>query len=129
LQTNHGTEHGNPNGRVRGRTDGAEGTCNPIGRTTIPTNQPPLPEHPGTKLPTKEYTWSDPWLQLHMWQRMALSGINGRGRSESCEGLMPQHRGIIGRWDRGGWVGEHPCGGRGTGGRLGWLWMGHWEGG
>ncbi|KRX28856.1 hypothetical protein T09_10436 [Trichinella sp. T9] len=23
-------------------------------------------EFPGTKLPTKEYTWRDPWLQLHM---------------------------------------------------------------
>jgi hypothetical protein len=26
----------------------------------------PLPEHPETKPPTKEYTWRDPWLQLHM---------------------------------------------------------------
>jgi hypothetical protein len=25
-----------------------------------------LPELPGTKPPTKEYTWSNPWLQLHM---------------------------------------------------------------
>ena len=25
-----------------------------------------LPELPGTKPPTKEYTWRDPWLQLHM---------------------------------------------------------------
>jgi hypothetical protein len=24
------------------------------------------PELPGTKLPTKEYTWRDLWLQLHM---------------------------------------------------------------
>ena len=23
-------------------------------------------ELPGTKQPTKEYTWRDPWLQLHM---------------------------------------------------------------
>jgi hypothetical protein len=29
-------------------------------------NQPDLPELPGTKPPTKEYTWKDPWLQLHM---------------------------------------------------------------
>ena len=27
-------------------------------------NRPP--EFPGTKLPIKEYTWRDPWLQLHM---------------------------------------------------------------
>ena len=24
------------------------------------------PELPGPKLPTKEYTWRDPWLQLHI---------------------------------------------------------------
>jgi hypothetical protein len=24
------------------------------------------PELPGTKPPTKEYTWRDPWLQIHM---------------------------------------------------------------
>jgi hypothetical protein len=30
-------------------------------------NQPdPLPEFPGTKPPTKEYTWRNPWLQPHM---------------------------------------------------------------
>ena len=30
----------------------------------VPTRPPP--ELPGTKPPTKEYTWKDPWLQLHM---------------------------------------------------------------
>jgi hypothetical protein len=29
-------------------------------------NQPDSPKLPGTKPPTKEYTWRDPWLQLHM---------------------------------------------------------------
>ena len=29
-------------------------------------NQPDLPELPGNKPPTKEYTWRDSWLQLHM---------------------------------------------------------------
>jgi hypothetical protein len=50
------------------RTEGVEGVCNPIGRTTISTNQTPLhvPELQGTKPPTKEYTWRDPWLQPHM---------------------------------------------------------------
>jgi hypothetical protein len=28
--------------------------------------QPEPPELPGTKPPTKEYTWRDSWLQLHM---------------------------------------------------------------
>jgi hypothetical protein len=29
-------------------------------------NQPDPPELPGTKLTTKGYIWSDPWLQLHV---------------------------------------------------------------
>ena len=30
-------------------------------------NQPDTyPDLPGTKPPTKEYTWRDPWLQLHI---------------------------------------------------------------
>jgi hypothetical protein len=33
--TKHQTEHGDPNREVRGKTEGAEGVCNPIGRTTI----------------------------------------------------------------------------------------------
>jgi hypothetical protein len=53
-----------PNGGVRRRTGVTEGDCNPIGRTTISTNL--TPELPGTKPPTKEYTWRNPWLQLHM---------------------------------------------------------------
>ena len=38
LTANHWTEHGVPNGE---RTEGAEGVCNPIGRTTISTSQTP----------------------------------------------------------------------------------------
>jgi hypothetical protein len=38
-------------------------------------NQPDLPKLPGTKPSMKEYTLRDPWLQLYMEQRMALSGI------------------------------------------------------
>jgi hypothetical protein len=37
----HWTECGDPNGEIRARTEGAEGLCIPIGRTTIPTNQTP----------------------------------------------------------------------------------------
>ena len=54
-----------PNGGLRERTEGAEGVCNPIGWTSISTNQI-SPEFPGTKPPTKEYTRRDPWPQLHM---------------------------------------------------------------
>jgi hypothetical protein len=64
LADSHWTKNGDPNGgRVREMTEGAEGVCNPIGRTKS-TNQTPA-EFPGTKPPTKEYIWRDPWLQLH----------------------------------------------------------------
>jgi hypothetical protein len=105
LTANYWTEHGVPNGGVRERTEGAEGVCNPIGGTTISTNQIPL-ELPGTKPPTKKYTWRDPWFWAHMWQRMALLDINRRG-PWSYEGLIPQCRGMPGWGIRSGWVGEH----------------------
>jgi hypothetical protein len=38
----------------------------------------PLGELLGSILPTKEYTWRDPWLQPHRWHRMALLDISGR---------------------------------------------------
>jgi hypothetical protein len=57
---NHCTECGLPNEGVRERTEGAEGVCNPIGRTTIPTNQTPQSSQGLNHQP--EYTW----LQLHM---------------------------------------------------------------
>ena len=80
--------------RVRGKTTEAEWVCSPTGRTTISTNQ--------TKPPIKEYTWRESWLQLHMQQRMALSGINSWHSPCSFEGLMPQCRGMLGQQ---GWSG------------------------
>jgi hypothetical protein len=41
LAAHHQTEDSNPSGGVRGRTEEAEGVSNPIGRTTILTNQTP----------------------------------------------------------------------------------------
>jgi hypothetical protein len=41
-------------------------------------NQAVPPELPGTKSPTKHYTWRGPWLQLHMEQRITLLDINRR---------------------------------------------------
>jgi len=59
LAANHWTEQGDPNGGVREKTEGAEGVCNTIGRTTISTNQT-SPDLPRNKPPTNEYTWRDP---------------------------------------------------------------------
>ena len=77
LKTNRGTEHGVLNGGVREKTEEAKGVCNPIGRTTISTNQTP-PELPGTKPPTKEYTWlpaayvAEDGLVRHQWEERPL---------------------------------------------------------
>jgi hypothetical protein len=57
LAANCWTKNRDPVGGIRKRTKEAEGVCNPIGRTT---NQPDPLEVPGTKPPTKEYTWRDP---------------------------------------------------------------------
>jgi hypothetical protein len=67
-------------------------------------NQPVTPELPGTKPPTKEYTWRDPWLQTHMLQRMILSVINGRRGPWFCEGSIAHYRGFPGPGSRSGWV-------------------------
>ena len=90
-KNNHWTEHWDSNGRVRGRTEGAEGDCNPIGRTTISTNQTPTLELPESKPPIKEYTW----LQLHLQQRIPLSGISERGSPWSCGGLISYCRVVL----------------------------------
>ena len=87
FAANHWTENRVPNVGVRERTKGDEGVCNPIGRTTIWTykSPTPTPKLPETKPPTREYKWRDSQLQLHMWYKMALSGINGRRDPWSCE--------------------------------------------
>jgi hypothetical protein len=43
----------------------------------------------GTGSPTKEYTWKYPWLQLHMWQKMALLDISGKSSFWIWGGLIP----------------------------------------
>jgi hypothetical protein len=52
-------------------------------------NQLVPPELPGTKPPTKEYTRRNPWLQLHMQQRMALLDINGKRGPWSYKSQCP----------------------------------------
>jgi hypothetical protein len=70
----------------------------------LPTN-PSSPELPGTKPLTKEYTWRDPWLQMHMQQRMAFSCTNRSRGPWSCEGLVPQCTWMPGQGGRSGYVG------------------------
>jgi hypothetical protein len=63
LTVNYWTEPGDLSGRDRGRTEGDEGDCNPIGRTTISTNQ--IPQSP-QGLSHQGVIWSNPWLQTYM---------------------------------------------------------------
>ena len=57
-----------------------------------------------------------------------MSDINGRRDPWSCEGLMPQSRGIQGQGGRSGWVGEHPHRSRGMGNGIRGFWRGNWKG-
>jgi hypothetical protein len=64
VMINLHTEHREHNGRDRGKSEGAEGVCNPIGRT-ISINQTSqssqgLNHHP------KSTHGGTPWLKLHM---------------------------------------------------------------
>jgi hypothetical protein len=85
------------------RIEGAEEVCNLIGRTTISTNRTPQ-------------SYQGLSQQLHMKQRMSLSGINGMRGPWSCEGSCPSvgecqddESGVS------GWVGEHDHRSRGRG--------------
>ena len=80
------TEHGIPNGGFRDRTEGAEGVYNHIGRT-MSTNKRVYRQGPIT--PTA-YVAED-----------GLVGHQGEERGPwSCEGLMPECRGMPGWGDR-----------------------------
>jgi hypothetical protein len=46
LAVNHWTESRVPNRGVREGTEGVEGSCNPMGRTTLSTNQTSPPRTP-----------------------------------------------------------------------------------
>jgi hypothetical protein len=64
LAPNHRTDHRDPNGEIRGKTEGTEGVCYLIGRTTISTNQIPQ-KIPGIIPPTKGYkrgTHGSSWI-------------------------------------------------------------------
>jgi hypothetical protein len=53
-----------------------------------------------------------------------LVGISGRKGPWSCEGSMPQCRGIQGQGGGSGWVGEYPHRNRGRGDGIGDSWGG-----
>jgi hypothetical protein len=75
LTANLWTEHGVPNRGVREKLKELKGFATHR-KNNI--NQPVFPELSGSKPQTKEYTWRDPWLQQHVYQKMVLSDNNGR---------------------------------------------------
>jgi hypothetical protein len=99
LTANHWTEHGVLNGGIRERTEGAEGVCNNI-------NQPNPPEFPGTKPPTKEYTWRDPGyscISSRGWPCQASMGGEALGFVKAG---CPSIRRMPGQRIRSRWVGK-----------------------
>jgi hypothetical protein len=116
-----------PNGGVRGRTEGAEGVCNPIGRTTISTNQtPPSPLHPPSSQGLKHQPKS------------AHGGTHGSSCicSRGCSYLASMGRGTLGPVKaQCPSVGEYQGSDVGVGGWSGWgstlieSGGGGWDGG
>jgi hypothetical protein len=79
LAVNHWTELRVPDGEIENGTEGSEGVCSPMVGATV------SPELLGTGPPTKEYTWRDPWLWPHMWQRMTfLASVGGEALGPEC---------------------------------------------
>jgi len=77
LTVRYWMEHRAPNGGARESTQGAEGVCNPIGGTTIWTNQ-----YPGARVSS--------CICIRRWpSRPSL----GREAPWSCKLYMPQYRG------------------------------------
>jgi hypothetical protein len=74
-------------------------------RATLSVSQPSPTKLPGIGPPTKVYKWRNAWLQLHMWQRIALLDTSGSRGPRGFRCSMPQHKGILGLVDRSVWVG------------------------
>ena len=118
LAANHWTKHGFPNGRVRERTEGTEGVCSPIGRTTISTNQSsqglnnqPKSTHVGTHGSSCKSSKGWPYPASIREEVLGTVKVQYPSVGE-CQG---REAGV------GGWVEEHPHRGRGSGDGLGGL--------
>jgi hypothetical protein len=59
----------------------------------------------GTGSPTKDYTWSDTWLWLHMWHRTALYISETKGLWAPVKAnARAERQKWVGGWVR-GWIG------------------------
>jgi hypothetical protein len=76
LAANNCTDCEVPNGGVRERTEGAEGICNPIGRTKISTNQNPQSSQgqshqPRAYMASAAYVAEDSFVR-YQWEERSL---------------------------------------------------------
>jgi hypothetical protein len=100
-------DHRAPNGGARESSQGAKGICNPIGGTTLWTNQ-----YPGAL--------DSSCICIKRWpSRPSLE----REAHWTCKLYMPQYRGMPGPKSGSGWVGES---GGGCEGLLGYHWKCKW---
>ena len=91
LTVSYWMDHWSPNGGARESTQGPEGIRNPIGETTIWTNQYPPRAHVSSCI------WIRRWPNWPSVEREA---------HWSCKLYMPQYRGTPGPRSGSGWIGE-----------------------
>jgi hypothetical protein len=114
LTSNHWTEHGDTNGGVRERTEGAEGLCNPIGRTTS-TNQTIQSSQGLNYQPksTRGGTHDSSCICSQGWPHLASMGGEALGLVKTwCPSVRECQGGEVGV---DGWVGEYTHRNRGCG--------------
>ena len=91
FTTNHWSHLGGPRWRNWRRYGKSWAGLQPHGGIKSINRPDPL-EFLGTGPPIKEYTWSNRWCWLHMWQRMVLLDISGRRGLWAWGCLMSQFR-------------------------------------
>jgi hypothetical protein len=113
------------NGGVRKRTEGAEGVCNPIGRTTISTIQTPQSSQGLNHQQTSTHggTHGSSCICIRGWPYLASMGGDALGPVKAqCPSIGEW---MLGWWGGsgwvGGWVGEQPYRSKERG--MGWEFM------
>jgi hypothetical protein len=107
LTVSYWMDHRAPNGGARESTQGAKGICNPIGGTTLWTNQYPGALDSSSICIKRCPSWTSLEREAH-W---------------TCNLYMPQYRGTPGLKSGSWWVGEWEGG---YGGLLGEHWKCKW---
>jgi len=115
LTANQWTEQGDPTGRVRERTEGAEGVCNPKGRTTISTNQTP-PVLPGINYkPKSTHRWTHGSTHTCSRGWHCSASIGGKALGPVKAHFLNVHECQCLEMGVGRWEWEHPHKSRGRG--------------